>query len=82
MFLWGSPLLLFSIDRFLNIPVCMYNIIAHMCMYLLKVLVVPPIESLQRGTINPLHRNEFIKYSAYDAEGTWKLHAVLDEGWI
>jgi len=45
-----------------------------------KVLVVPAIENLQRGTFDPGHRNAFIKYSAFDAEGTWKLYKVLDEG--
>jgi len=44
-----------------------------------KVRTLPPIEELQRGSIHARHRPEFIRYSAFDAEGTWKLHQVLDQ---
>jgi len=46
-----------------------------------KVRTLPPIEELQRGhTPKGLaHRNEFVKYSAYDAEGTWLLYQAFDK---
>ena len=37
---------------------------------------VPPIDVLQR---DPQFRQNFIMYSCYDAEGTWRLHQVLAE---
>lgn len=37
---------------------------------------VPPIEVLQR---DPRFRKNFILYSCYDAEGTWRLHEKLKE---
>jgi hypothetical protein len=40
------------------------------------VLDVPPVEELQR---NPKHRVKWIKYSCYDAEGTWLIREKLDE---
>ena len=45
---------------------------------------VPPIEVLQR---DPQFRANFIMYSCYDAEGTWRLHEVLKaklqkKGWM
>ena len=45
-----------------------------------KVKTLPPIEDLQRGIIHAHHRADFIRYSAYDAEGTWLLHEALDKG--
>jgi DNA polymerase-1 len=39
-------------------------------------VVVPPIEELQR---DPVHRKNFIDYSTYDAEGTWKLREELEK---
>jgi DNA polymerase-1 len=44
-----------------------------------QVRVVPSIYDLQRGVIDPQHRPNFIRYSAYDAEGTWLLHEALDK---
>eukprot|EP00980_Cylindrotheca_fusiformis_P015853 scaffold4637_cov128-Cylindrotheca_fusiformis.AAC.24 len=39
-----------------------------------SIIDVPPIEILQR---DPRFRKNFILYSCYDAEGTWKLHEKL-----
>jgi DNA polymerase I-like protein with 3'-5' exonuclease and polymerase domains len=40
------------------------------------VMDVPPVETLQR---DPMHRPNWIKYSAYDAEGTWYLRDGLQK---
>jgi len=37
---------------------------------------LPSVEAMQR---NPLHRSKWIKYSCYDAEGTWLIRNVLDD---
>ena len=42
-----------------------------------KVKELPPIEVLQRGTLDSTHRANFIKYSSYDAESTWRVHEAL-----
>jgi len=42
-----------------------------------RVKVLPAIEDLQRGSVHAWHRNSFIEYSAFDAEGTWLLHEAL-----
>jgi hypothetical protein len=41
-----------------------------------QIMDVPPIDVLQR---DPSFRENFIKYSCYDAEGTWGLHQKLVE---
>jgi DNA polymerase-1 len=42
-----------------------------------RLKVLPAIEALQRGTVHAWHRNSFVEYSAFDAEGTWLLHEAL-----
>jgi len=42
-----------------------------------RVKVLPAIEDLQRGSVHAWHRNSFVEYSAFDAEGTWYLHEAL-----
>lgn len=41
-----------------------------------KIFDLPPIEVMQR---DPMHREKFIDYSAYDAEGTWLVREKLQE---
>jgi hypothetical protein len=40
----------------------------------LQLLVLPPVEELQRGSDS---RWRWVLYSAYDAKATWDLHAAL-----
>lgn len=40
-----------------------------------KAIVVPPLDELQRNT---KYLADWIDYSTYDAEGTWKLREVLE----
>jgi len=49
-----------------------------------KIIDMPPIEVMQR---DPKHRADFIEYSAFDAEGTWRIREKLQEklqkmGWM